>query len=166
MDCSCLRPPQAAAYARSVRQRLQRMLVPLLIYLRLVMARAGWRRIVQTIKDERAVQAWRRGDTTALADRQIDLSRHLAERRATASTLLAYTAFIFAIVSGGMHWTPFLTLILIVLAVGLFILAVVQTPVETTSASRNSAVGRNAPCPCGSGKKYKHCHGASNASAA
>jgi len=24
-------------------------------------------------------------------------------------------------------------------------------------------VGRNAPCPCGSGKKYKHCHGALNA---
>ncbi|NBW55968.1 MAG: preprotein translocase subunit SecA, partial [Betaproteobacteria bacterium] len=21
------------------------------------------------------------------------------------------------------------------------------------------AVGRNEPCPCGSGKKYKHCHG-------
>jgi uncharacterized protein YecA (UPF0149 family) len=21
-------------------------------------------------------------------------------------------------------------------------------------------VGRNAPCPCGSGKRYKHCHGA------
>jgi len=21
-------------------------------------------------------------------------------------------------------------------------------------------VPRNAPCPCGSGKKYKHCHGA------
>ncbi|MGH9167665.1 MAG: SEC-C metal-binding domain-containing protein, partial [Acidimicrobiia bacterium] len=21
-------------------------------------------------------------------------------------------------------------------------------------------VGRNAPCPCGSGKKYKKCHGA------
>ncbi len=20
-------------------------------------------------------------------------------------------------------------------------------------------IGRNAPCPCGSGKKYKHCHG-------
>jgi preprotein translocase subunit SecA len=20
-------------------------------------------------------------------------------------------------------------------------------------------VSRNAPCPCGSGKKYKHCHG-------
>ncbi|NLD51716.1 MAG: hypothetical protein GX650_02365 [Clostridiales bacterium] len=20
-------------------------------------------------------------------------------------------------------------------------------------------VGRNSPCPCGSGKKYKHCHG-------
>ncbi len=24
-------------------------------------------------------------------------------------------------------------------------------------------VGRNEPCPCGSGKKYKHCHGALNA---
>lgn len=23
-------------------------------------------------------------------------------------------------------------------------------------------VGRNAPCPCGSGKKYKHCHGSSS----
>ena len=22
-----------------------------------------------------------------------------------------------------------------------------------------SATARNAPCPCGSGKKYKHCHG-------
>lgn len=22
--------------------------------------------------------------------------------------------------------------------------------------------GRNAPCPCGSGKKYKHCHGRSS----
>ncbi len=25
--------------------------------------------------------------------------------------------------------------------------------------SRNAKVPRNAPCPCGSGKKYKHCHG-------
>ncbi len=23
-------------------------------------------------------------------------------------------------------------------------------------------VDRNAPCPCGSGKKYKHCHGSSS----
>ena len=22
-----------------------------------------------------------------------------------------------------------------------------------------AGVGRNQPCPCGSGKKYKHCHG-------
>jgi preprotein translocase subunit SecA len=26
---------------------------------------------------------------------------------------------------------------------------------------REEKIGRNAPCPCGSGKKYKHCHGAS-----
>ena len=24
---------------------------------------------------------------------------------------------------------------------------------------RSAKVGRNEPCPCGSGKKYKHCHG-------
>lgn len=29
------------------------------------------------------------------------------------------------------------------------------------SASARANPGRNAPCPCGSGKKYKHCHGAS-----
>ena len=28
-----------------------------------------------------------------------------------------------------------------------------------TSASVNRKVGRNDPCPCGSGKKYKKCHG-------
>lgn len=33
--------------------------------------------------------------------------------------------------------------------------------VNSTSAKRaNVKVGRNEPCPCGSGKKYKHCHGA------
>jgi preprotein translocase subunit SecA len=29
-----------------------------------------------------------------------------------------------------------------------------QTPVRV-----DPKVGRNDPCPCGSGKKYKHCHG-------
>ncbi|WP_444544587.1 SEC-C metal-binding domain-containing protein [Sphingobium fuliginis] len=24
----------------------------------------------------------------------------------------------------------------------------------------NLDISRNAPCPCGSGQKYKHCHGA------
>ncbi|MCS6811074.1 MAG: SEC-C metal-binding domain-containing protein, partial [Tepidimonas sp.] len=27
------------------------------------------------------------------------------------------------------------------------------------AAARVPRVGRNDPCPCGSGKKYKHCHG-------
>src|SRR3546814_13548181 len=30
-------------------------------------------------------------------------------------------------------------------------------------ASWAGAVSRNAPCPCGSGRKYKHCHGARSA---
>jgi preprotein translocase subunit SecA len=31
-----------------------------------------------------------------------------------------------------------------------------RDPSDPTSWGR---VGRNEPCPCGSGKKYKHCHG-------
>lgn len=30
---------------------------------------------------------------------------------------------------------------------------------ELISSPPIGKVGRNAPCPCGSGKKYKHCHG-------
>jgi len=29
-------------------------------------------------------------------------------------------------------------------------------------AQAGPKVGRNDPCPCGSGKKYKHCHGKLN----
>ena len=32
-------------------------------------------------------------------------------------------------------------------------------PIEPTKRSEPAVVGRNEPCPCGSGKKYKHCHG-------
>jgi len=32
--------------------------------------------------------------------------------------------------------------------------------------SKSKKVGRNDPCPCGSGKKYKKCHGAPTAKAA
>jgi uncharacterized protein YecA (UPF0149 family) len=30
---------------------------------------------------------------------------------------------------------------------------------EQTERETIEKVGRNDPCPCGSGKKYKHCHG-------
>ncbi len=33
--------------------------------------------------------------------------------------------------------------------------------VKTVTQSKVAEVGRNEPCPCGSGKKYKRCHGAS-----
>jgi len=42
------------------------------------------------------------------------------------------------------------------------------TPIKSRQAASNldpndpstwGRVARNAPCPCGSGKKYKHCHG-------
>ena len=36
-----------------------------------------------------------------------------------------------------------------------------KTPGSAAAAqlARGGRVGRNEPCPCGSGKKYKHCHG-------
>ena len=36
-----------------------------------------------------------------------------------------------------------------------------EEPISTQTAHRSDdKVGRNDPCPCGSGKKYKKCHGA------
>jgi len=35
-----------------------------------------------------------------------------------------------------------------------------QSGAENLSAdAQQGVVGRNSPCPCGSGKKYKRCHG-------
>jgi SEC-C motif len=36
----------------------------------------------------------------------------------------------------------------------------VQSPTPAPSPSQYAKVGRNDPCPCGSGKKFKRCHGA------
>ena len=41
--------------------------------------------------------------------------------------------------------------------------SMVALPAEERDPQRPETwgkVGRNEPCPCGSGKKYKHCHGA------
>jgi preprotein translocase subunit SecA len=35
-----------------------------------------------------------------------------------------------------------------------------RRPIKTAAAQ---TIGRNDPCPCGSGKKYKHCHGKTGA---
>jgi preprotein translocase subunit SecA len=36
-------------------------------------------------------------------------------------------------------------------------------PQPSTFVRSERKVGRNEPCPCGSGKKFKHCHGALSA---
>jgi preprotein translocase subunit SecA len=33
-------------------------------------------------------------------------------------------------------------------------------PVDPNDPATWGKVQRNAPCPCGSGRKFKHCHGA------
>jgi len=35
-----------------------------------------------------------------------------------------------------------------------------ELPVNPADPSTWGKVQRNAPCPCGSGRKFKHCHGA------
>ena len=35
----------------------------------------------------------------------------------------------------------------------------VERRTESASGDKFAKVGRNAPCPCGSGRKYKLCHG-------
>jgi preprotein translocase subunit SecA len=40
--------------------------------------------------------------------------------------------------------------------------AATATATATATAPANKKVGRNDPCPCGSGKKYKKCHGAAS----
>jgi preprotein translocase subunit SecA len=35
-----------------------------------------------------------------------------------------------------------------------------QVPVSPDDPSTWGKIQRNAPCPCGSGRKFKHCHGA------
>ncbi|HMJ47317.1 MAG TPA: SEC-C metal-binding domain-containing protein, partial [Ferruginibacter sp.] len=37
-----------------------------------------------------------------------------------------------------------------------------STPVKQAPVRVEPKIGRNDPCPCGSGKKYKHCHGREN----
>jgi preprotein translocase subunit SecA len=37
-------------------------------------------------------------------------------------------------------------------------------PAAAAQRAAGPRVGRNDPCPCGSGKKYKKCHGAAEAS--
>ena len=32
-------------------------------------------------------------------------------------------------------------------------------PVSAATAAKKSGPGRNDPCPCGSGKRFKQCHG-------
>jgi preprotein translocase subunit SecA len=36
----------------------------------------------------------------------------------------------------------------------------IRAPVSAALSEQFENVGRNEPCPCGSGKKYKKCHGA------
>jgi preprotein translocase subunit SecA len=38
--------------------------------------------------------------------------------------------------------------------------AAANGPVNPNNPATWDKVQRNAPCPCGSGRKYKHCHGA------
>ena len=44
-------------------------------------------------------------------------------------------------------------------AISLNLIAEKRRISELTEKDTKREIGRNEPCPCGSGKKYKHCHG-------
>ena len=54
--------------------------------------------------------------------------------------------------------TP-LWLALVVAAVGSYLLKLAGVSLPSKADDPYANVGRNAPCPCGSGKKFKMCHG-------
>ena len=130
----------------------------LLLFLRLALTRAGLTNILQVIKDERAVQAMRRGDSQQFTERNVDLNRHTRERRGLVLVLLAYLCFIAWLVSSGMHWPRSISSALLVAAPGLFFLSLLTSGMSPQGPA-TPVVSRNALCPCGSGKRYKHCHG-------
>jgi preprotein translocase subunit SecA len=41
-------------------------------------------------------------------------------------------------------------------------MAAAQQPEKPMPVRKEVKVGRNDPCPCGSGKKFKNCHGQGN----
>jgi len=49
---------------------------------------------------------------------------------------------------------------------GVLLFAGALWPLKPVAAPEKRPASRNEPCPCGSGKKYKHCHGAKGESAA
>ena len=55
-------------------------------------------------------------------------------------------------------WTLASVTVLLLAAPWLLYIPAVQTYVKDKD-DPFANVGRNDPCPCGSGKKYKHCHG-------
>ncbi len=70
------------------------------------------------------------------------------------------------------HWVPeALAINALVILPGLLILRPGSRLAQAVAADEYAAhgystamIGRNDPCPCGSGKKYKHCHGSNTAS--
>ena len=57
------------------------------------------------------------------------------------------------------RWARASGIALVVFAVLAFVVGG-ETPQVQQVVRNQEKVGRNDPCPCGSGKKYKKCHGA------
>jgi hypothetical protein len=66
---------------------------------------------------------------------------------------------------GAMLGAKFSALFMVASAAAL-LLAALRWPLSQPAAAPAPKAGPNSPCPCGSGKKYKKCHGAPGASAA
>lgn len=97
----------------------------------------------------------------AVVGRQLSRSERL-EHRAVAGVLLAFTVFLSYLITdfGGLLYGAIL---IGVGAMGLFAASGVVEGLSDTEPQPSSGPSRNDPCPCGSGKRFKYCHGVESA---
>ncbi len=124
---------------------------------RILLGAVGVRTLVRMIRRRREAAAG--GEPLSRSER--------LEQRGAAVVIIAFAVFFFSLVvrtPSGDFFASFLMYGAILGGIAGLGLYAASGVVEGMSSKPPSAlkdqVGRNEVCPCGSGKKYKHCHGA------
>ena len=128
----------------------------MLAALRVAIAAVGFRKLVEVLRRAREART-----------KPLSRSERL-EQSAVAAILLGFAVFMGYLVAPELHGSKLLVVSLLYAAIllvvaGLCLFAasgVTDALGPAQSPPAEPKVRRNEPCPCGSGKKFKHCHGA------
>jgi hypothetical protein len=133
--------------------------VGILVALRAALVATGFAKLLQVLRRERE----------AAAGRPLSNSERL-DHRGVAAILLAFELLMGYFVAPELHAAKWLVASLLYTAIlamvaglGLSATAGVTGGLQPGTGQPEAGapkVARNEPCPCGSGKKFKHCHGA------